>query len=96
MLRFVGVYKSYSHPGYALQNINFSVQKGDFVFITGPSGAGKTTIIKLITREETPSQGRIFFGNTDISRISRRKIYQYRRKLGIVFQEFRLIPYLTV
>ena len=96
MLRFVGVYKSYSPPGYALQNINFSVEKGEFVFITGPSGAGKTTIIKLITREETPSQGRIFFGNLDISRISRRKIYLYRRKLGIVFQDFRLIPYLTV
>ncbi len=96
MLRFVGVYKSYSPPGYALQNINFSVEKGEFVFITGPSGAGKTTIIKLITREETPSQGRIFFRNTDISGISRRKIYLYRRRLGIVFQDFRLIPYLTV
>ncbi len=96
MLRFVGVYKSYTPPNYALQNINFTVEKGEFVFVTGPSGAGKTTIIRLITREELPSQGKVFFGNLDISRISRRKIHIYRRKLGIVFQDFRLIPYLTI
>ncbi len=96
MLRLVGVYKTYTPPYHALENVSFSVEKGEFVFITGPSGAGKTTIIKLITREEFPTRGRIFFGNLDISRISRRKIFLYRRKLGIVFQDFRLIPYLSV
>ncbi len=96
MLRLVGVYKTYSPPYHALENISLSVEKGEFVFITGPSGAGKTTIIKLITREELPTRGKIFFGNIDISRISRRKIYLYRRKLGVVFQDFRLIPYLSV
>ncbi len=96
MLRLVGVYKTYAPPYHALENVSFSVEKGEFVFITGPSGAGKTTIIKLITREEIPTKGRIFFGNHDISRISPRKIFLYRRKLGIVFQDFRLIPYLSV
>jgi len=96
MLSFYGVYKSYSSPYFALSNINFKVEKGEFLFITGPSGAGKTTIIKLITREELPSKGKILFEGKDISAIPRGKLYSYRRKLGIIFQDFRLIPYLTV
>ncbi len=96
MLSFYGVYKSYTPPYFALSDINFSVEKGEFLFITGPSGAGKTTIIKLITREESLSRGKILFEGTDISRIPRSKLHLFRRKLGIIFQDFRLIPYLTV
>lgn len=96
MLSFYGVYKSYNPPYFALADINFTVEKGEFLFITGPSGAGKTTIIKLITREETVSRGKIIFEGSDISRIPQGKLPLYRRKLGIIFQNFRLIPYLTV
>ncbi len=96
MLKFLGVYKSYALPYYAISNINFSLKKGEFLFVTGPSGAGKTTIIKLITREEKRSKGKILFEGVDISRIPKRKLHIYRKRLGIVFQDFRLIPYLTV
>lgn len=96
MLSFYEVYKSYNPPYFALADINFTVEKGEFLFITGPSGAGKTTIIKLITREETVNRGKIIFEGSDISRIPRGKLYLFRRKLGIIFQDFRLIPYLTV
>ncbi len=96
MLQFSHVYKSYCPPVYALTDISFSVEKGEFIFITGPSGAGKTTIIKLITREELPTKGQIFFDRTPIARIPASKLHLYRRRIGVVFQDFRLLPYRTV
>ena len=96
MLQFSHVFKSYTPPIYALTDINFTIEKGEFVFVTGPSGAGKTTLIKLITREEYPTKGQIYFEKTLISKIPPSRIHLYRRKLGVVFQDFKLLPYRTV
>ncbi|MFN3995385.1 MAG: cell division ATP-binding protein FtsE, partial [bacterium] len=89
---------SYIYPkGYrALTNINLFIEKGEFVFLVGPVGAGKTTILKLIYREIVPTIGKIFFENQDISLLSHSQIPYYRRRLGIVFQDFKLLNYKTV
>ncbi|MEN3015473.1 MAG: cell division ATP-binding protein FtsE [bacterium] len=96
MLEFKGV--SYIYPkGYrALTNINIFIEKGEFVFLVGPVGAGKTTILKLIYREILPTVGKIFFENQDISLLSHHQVPYYRRRLGIVFQDFKLLNYKTV
>ncbi|MFN4219659.1 MAG: cell division ATP-binding protein FtsE [bacterium] len=96
MLEFKNV--SYIYPkGYrALTNINLFIEKGEFVFLVGPVGAGKTTILKLIYREIVPTIGKIFFENQDISLLSHSQIPYYRRRLGIVFQDFKLLNYKTV
>ncbi|MDZ4210010.1 MAG: cell division ATP-binding protein FtsE [Candidatus Curtissbacteria bacterium] len=75
----------------ALEEISFDVQGGEFVFLTGPSGAGKTTITKLILRELLPTSGHVKIDDTEVSRISNGKIPQFRRKIGVVFQDFRLL-----
>ncbi|MCS7165670.1 MAG: cell division ATP-binding protein FtsE [Candidatus Calescibacterium sp.] len=96
MLEFKNV--SYIYPkGYrALTNINLFIDKGEFVFLVGPVGAGKTTILKLIYREITPTVGKIFFENQDLSLLSHHQVPYYRRRLGIVFQDFKLLNYKTV
>ncbi|MCS6954759.1 MAG: cell division ATP-binding protein FtsE [Candidatus Calescibacterium sp.] len=96
MLEFKNV--SYIYPkGYrALTNINLFIEKGEFVFLVGPVGAGKTTILKLIYREITPTVGKIFFENQDLSLLSHHQVPYYRRRLGIVFQDFKLLNYKTV
>lgn len=75
----------------ALEEISFDVQGGEFVFLTGPSGAGKTTITKLILRELLPTSGHVKIDDTEVSKISNGKIPQFRRKIGVVFQDFRLL-----
>ena len=80
----------------ALHNINLHVEKGEFVFIVGSSGAGKSTFLKLVMCEERPNSGQIFVDGVDVSRIPKRKIPYIRRKMGIVFQDFRLIDHMTV
>lgn len=96
MLEFKNV--SYIYPrGYrALTNINLFIEKGEFVFLVGPVGAGKTTLLKLIYREITPTVGKIFFENQDLSLLSHHQVPYYRRRLGIVFQDFKLLNYKTV
>ncbi len=96
MLEFKNV--SYIYPkGYrALTNINLYIEKGEFVFLVGPVGAGKTTILKLIYREITPTVGKIFFENQDLAMLSHHQVPYYRRRLGIVFQDFKLLNYKTV
>lgn len=74
----------------ALEDVSFCVNKGEFVFLTGPSGAGKTTIIKLILGEYLPSSGEIEVGGEKVNKISRKKLYLWRRKLGVIFQDYRL------
>jgi len=96
MIRFINVYKAYFPTYYILTNLNLHIQSGDFVFITGPSGVGKTTFFKLIYREELPSQGEIVVSGFNIKVIPRRKLPFLRRKIGIVFQDFKLLPYHTV
>ena len=95
MIEFRNVTKEY--PGVvALNNINLKIEDGEFVFIVGASGAGKTTITKLLLKEEEVTKGRIIVGKHDLSRMPAGSIPEYRRSLGYVFQDFRLLPNMTV
>ena len=96
MIEFRNVSKVYNNGTEALHNINLTVEKGEFVFIVGSSGAGKSTFLKLITCEEHPNEGQIIIDGQDISHIRKRKIPYVRRKMGLVFQDFRLIDHMTV
>src|SRR4051794_13615848 len=91
MIRFTNVVKEYPRSGVALNNVSFNVAKGEFVFLTGPSGAGKSTILKLIFMEERPTVGEVRVGGVSSVTIRPRDIPKLRRKLGIVFQDFRLL-----
>jgi cell division transport system ATP-binding protein len=91
MIRFTKVTKEYPRLGAALSNATFSVAKGEFVFLTGPSGAGKSTILKLIYMEERPTDGEVRVAGMSSVTIRSRDIPQLRRRLGIVFQDFRLL-----
>jgi cell division transport system ATP-binding protein len=96
VIQFFNVSKLYPGGQTALADVSFEIPRGQFVFLTGPSGAGKTTLLKLIFREEVPSEGQIVVNGRNVSSIPRRKIPYLRRTLGIVFQDFRLIPRKTV
>lgn len=91
MIELYHIWKQYQKPHWALSDITFNVEKGDFWFITGPSGSGKSTLLKIIFREIFPTQGQIIVDQRNILKISNHKIYQLRRKMGIVFQDFRLL-----
>ena len=95
-IEFSNVSKQYKNGVSALYDLNLSIEKGDFVFIIGGSGSGKSTLIKLLYREEKPSKGTIMVGGINVSKLRNRKVYRLRRKLGIVFQDYRLLPKLTV
>lgn len=96
MIEFRNVSKVYNNGTEALHNINLKVEKGEFVFIVGSSGAGKSTFLKLITCEECPNEGQVLIDGQDISHIRKGKIPYVRRKMGLVFQDFRLIDHMTV
>lgn len=96
MIEFHNVSKVYNNGTEALHNINLKVEKGEFVFIVGSSGAGKSTFLKLITCEERPNEGQVLIDGQDISHIRKGKIPYVRRKMGLVFQDFRLIDHMTV
>ncbi len=96
MIRFANVFKEYPRTGLALNNVSFSVQKGEFVFLTGPSGAGKSTILKLIYLDEFASKGEVWIAGSRTRQIKRREVPMLRRKLGVVFQDFRLLDDRTV
>ena len=99
MIEFQGVYKTYGsddHVSHALQDVNLHIDDGEFAFIVGASGAGKSTFLKLIRREEIPTSGEIVVNNFRLSRLKRKDIPFYRRTMGIVFQDFRLIDSMTV
>lgn len=91
MITLESVSKSYSVGVPALNNISLHIDKGEFVFIAGDSGSGKTTLIKLLLRELTPTSGKIIVNNYDLSRLRRRKVAKFRRNIGVVFQDFRLL-----
>ena len=95
-IEFDNVSKQYKNGVTALYDLNLSIEKGDFVFIIGGSGSGKSTLIKLLYREEKPTKGKIMVGGINVSKLRNRKVYKLRRKLGIVFQDYRLLPKLTV
>lgn len=96
MIEFKNVSKVYPNGTHALKNINLHVKKGEFVFIVGSSGAGKSTFLKLIMHEELPSRGDIYLAGIKVNEISKKEVPYVRRKMGIVFQDFRLIDKMNV
>ena len=96
MIEFKNVSKVYNNGTEALRNLSLSIAKGDFVFIVGSSGAGKSTFLKLIMREEVPNSGEIVVNGRKLSTVRKRDVPYLRRTMGIVFQDFRLIDKMTV
>ena len=96
MIEFKGVSKVYDNNVKALSNVNIKINSGDFVFLVGPSGAGKSTFIKMLLKEVEPTMGEIRVADKELSKVTRRQTPYYRRKIGMVFQDFRLIPTLNV
>ena len=96
MIEFVNVVKKYDHGVCAMDNVNLRIEKGEFVFLVGPSGSGKSTFLKLMIKEEEPSSGKILIDGKDITRIKKKDIPYLRRKIGFVFQDFRLLYDRTV
>jgi cell division transport system ATP-binding protein len=86
----------YTRGVYALRELSLRIDKGEFVFLTGPSGAGKSTLLRLLLRQEIPTDGRIVVGGRDLSQLSLRQVQAYRRTLGFVFQDFKLLQNKTV
>lgn len=96
MIEFNSVNKIYNNNVFALCDVNLSIEKGEFVFLVGPSGAGKSTFIKVLLKETEPTSGSIIVNGTDITTLKSKQIPYYRRKIGVVFQDYRLIPTLNV
>ncbi|MBQ1567769.1 MAG: cell division ATP-binding protein FtsE [Erysipelotrichaceae bacterium] len=96
MIEFKNVSKKYKNGTNALQNVNLKVEAGEFVYIMGPTGAGKSTLIKLLDGEEVPTGGSILVSGKNVGRIKKSKVYLYRRQIGVVFQDYRLLPEKTV
>ena len=96
MIRFAGVSKIYENGTKALKNVDLKINDGEFVFVVGASGAGKSTLIKIIMAEEKPSHGVVEVNGYNVSKIKRRQIPMLRRSMGVVFQDFRLIPNMNV
>lgn len=95
MIYFNNVTKIYDRDTVSLENVTFKVSQGEFVAVVGQSGAGKTTLTKIILAEEHPTSGEVFFESTNIHKLSQKELIKFRRKIGIVFQDFRLLPYKT-
>lgn len=96
MIEFIDVSKDYSRGVHALHQANFSIDAGEFIFLIGESGAGKSTVIKLLTCEERPTSGTVVLDNFDVSRMKQKLVPYLRRKIGLIFQDFRLIDSKTV
>ncbi len=96
MIKIINLSKTYNNGVKALSNISLHIDKGEFVFIVGPSGAGKSTFVKVLLLEEEPTDGKIIIANQNITNLHRRQVPYLRRKMGVVFQDFRLLPNKTV
>lgn len=96
MIEMQDIWKSYADGTHALKGINVKIDKNEFVYIVGPSGAGKSTFMKLIYREERPTKGQISVNGFNLGKLKQRKIPYVRRNIGVIFQDFRLLPKLTV
>jgi len=98
-MRFIEIkncFKVYKNGVTAIADVSLNINKGEFVFVIGESGSGKSTLIKMLYREEKPTKGSVVIGGIDVGRLRNRTVYKLRRKLGIVFQDFKLFPKLTV
>ncbi len=96
MIEAIGLSKAYARGVYALQDLSIRIEKGDFVFLTGPSGAGKSTLLRLLLRQEVPSAGELTVAGRNLATLTPRQVQGYRRSLGFVFQDFKLLPAKTV
>lgn len=96
LIRFKDVKKQYKNGVTAIYNLDLEIEKGEFVFIIGSTGCGKSTLIKMLYREEKPTSGKIYVGGIDVAKLRNRKVFKLRRKLGVVFQDFKLLSRLTV
>ena len=96
IIRLKNVKKQYKNGVTAIHDLNLAIEKGSFVFVIGDSGSGKSTLMKLLYREEKPTSGQIVVGGINVAKLRNNKVYKLRRKLGIVFQDYRLLPKLTV
>jgi len=96
VIEFYHVFKQYIKDSFALKDVNFSIEKGEFVFLTGHSGAGKTTLLKLIYKDLIPTKGQILIDSVNVNLIPDKSLYELRRKIGIVFQDFKLLSNRTV
>ena len=96
MIRLENVSKSYNNGVHALRDINLTIEDGEFVYSIGPTGSGKSTLIKLLDGEEIPDQGRVLVNDVDVGKLRHSKVPFYRRSIGVVFQDFRLLPHLTI
>jgi cell division transport system ATP-binding protein len=96
IISFQSVWKRYANGTEALKDVTLAVPEGDFIFLVGPSGAGKSTMVRLLIREEKPTRGRILIDGVNLGPLPRRKLPHFRRKIGLVFQDFKLLPRLTV
>ena len=96
MIETQSLSKTYGHDLYALRHLNLTVEKGEFAFLTGPSGAGKSTLLRLLLLEERPTEGQVIVAGRNLSDLSRDEVQAYRRSVGFVFQDFKLIQDKTV
>lgn len=96
MIQFIQVKKKYVNGVTGLDNVSLDIQDGEFVFVIGKSGAGKSTFLKMINLQERPSAGKVKIDELDLTKLRRRKVPAYRRRLGVIFQDFKLLPKLTV
>lgn len=96
MIECTHVYKQYKNGTNALYDLNISVEQGEFVYIIGPTGSGKSTLIKLLDGEETPTKGNVRVVGIDVGKLKPRQVPLYRRNIGVVFQDYRLLPAKTV
>ena len=95
-IKFRNVEKTYKNGVNAVYDMNLDIKKGEFVFVIGASGSGKSTLIKMLYREERPTNGEIYVGGINVAKVKNNKVYKLRRKIGIVFQDYKLLPKLTV
>src|SRR3989339_2189668 len=96
MIKFNDVTKKYADGTIALHQVDVEIKPGEFVFIVGPSGAGKTTLIKLLIREELPTSGSVFFEQQEVNKLRAKELPFLRRQIGVVFQDFKLLAMRTV
>jgi len=96
IIRCHNVNKIYDNEVAALVNINLNIEKGEFIFLVGPSGAGKSTLIKLLMGEEFPTEGTVYVDDKNVSELSSREISYLRRRIGVIYQDFKLLPNRTV